>query len=130
MLQLQYSFSKPHKTAENLYKKSHIKPRNTIEGCFGAWKRRFPILSVRMHVLLEPLKTIVAAAVLHNLAIKENNGIQQDEIVRIEGKEEDVVVHSRHRRQKTKDSLIRKCEVCLMEISKKTIALSCQNNPT
>ncbi|XP_044753931.1 putative nuclease HARBI1 [Coccinella septempunctata] len=35
----------PTSRAEHLYNEAHIRTRNTIERCFGIWKRRFPILA-------------------------------------------------------------------------------------
>lgn len=74
-----------------MYNESYISSRNTIERCFGVWKRWFSILYLGMRVSLENSKAIVAAAVLHNLAINENNGIPQDE-VRVD-EEDDVPLH-------------------------------------
>lgn len=53
-----------------------MKTRNVVERCFGVWKRRFPILLSGIRVSLQTSQTIViAAVVLHNLAVEENNGL-------------------------------------------------------
>uniref|UniRef100_A0A1I8NJZ2 Putative nuclease HARBI1 n=1 Tax=Musca domestica TaxID=7370 RepID=A0A1I8NJZ2_MUSDO len=59
---------------EALYNESQIRTRNTIERCFGVWKRRFPVLSMGLR-LATPTKmsVIVACAVLHNIAIIEKD---------------------------------------------------------
>ncbi|KAK4887449.1 hypothetical protein RN001_003720 [Aquatica leii] len=57
---------------QNLYNESQIRTRNTVERCFGVWKRRFPVLSLGMRVSLRKSEAIIAAtAVLHNIAIEE-----------------------------------------------------------
>lgn len=66
--------------AQNLYNESQIRTRNTIERCFGVWKRRFPILSLGMRVSLSKSQTIVVAtAILHNIAIQEKNDLGMNE---------------------------------------------------
>lgn len=56
--------------AEELYNKSHIRTRNTVERQYGIWKRRFPVLSLGMRVNSDLAKIIVVAtAVLHNIAV-------------------------------------------------------------
>ncbi|KAJ8705242.1 hypothetical protein PYW07_011069 [Mythimna separata] len=55
---------------EERYNRSHIRTRNTIERCFGLWKQRFRCLLRGMFGDIETAKkTIVACAVLHNIAI-------------------------------------------------------------
>lgn len=54
--------------------------RNPVERQYGVWKRRFPVLSVGMRLKLDTILTvIVAAAVLHNIAIEENEDIPPEE---------------------------------------------------
>lgn len=66
--------------AENLYNESHIRTRNTVERCFGVWKRRFPILSNGIRVALSTSQAIVVAtAILHNIAINEHDGEPEEE---------------------------------------------------
>lgn len=51
------------------YNESLIRTRNTIERCFGVWKRRFPILATGINVKIASSQSIiVATAVLHNIA--------------------------------------------------------------
>lgn len=61
---------------ERLYNESHIRTRNTVERCFGVWKRRFPVLAYGLRCDIETCQDIiVAAAVLHNKAIEMNEGL-------------------------------------------------------
>ncbi|XP_028177738.1 putative nuclease HARBI1 [Ostrinia furnacalis] len=66
-------FQNPNTPAQSLYNESQIRTRNVIERCFGAWKRRFPVLSIGLRCKL-PLAqdVIVACAILHNLARMKN----------------------------------------------------------
>ncbi|KAI8114680.1 putative nuclease HARBI1 [Lucilia cuprina] len=51
-----------------------IATRNPVERCFGVWKQRFPCLLDGLTISLSNAKTlIVALAVLHNIAIEEND---------------------------------------------------------
>lgn len=60
----------PQTQAERRYNKAHQKTRKTIERTFGVWKRRFPALYFGLRTKKDTtLATIVAAAVLHNIAI-------------------------------------------------------------
>jgi nuclease HARBI1 len=64
----------PTTQAEANYNTAHKGTRNCIERCFGAWKRRFPCLSLGLRTKLDTTLTIiVATAVLHNIAINEND---------------------------------------------------------
>lgn len=59
----------PHTPAEHLFNESQIRTRNSIERCFGVWKRRFPILALGIRLRVEKVESIVvASAVLHNIA--------------------------------------------------------------
>ena len=59
----------PQNAAEQRYNEAHIRTRNTVERLFGVWKRRFPILALGIRFSVErTMSTIVAAAVLHNIA--------------------------------------------------------------
>lgn len=61
--------------SEGRYNRAHILTRSTVERLFGQWKRRFPALKYGLRIKLENIPhIIVAAAVLHNIAI--NNGDQ------------------------------------------------------
>ncbi|XP_045506248.1 putative nuclease HARBI1 [Colias croceus] len=67
---------RPRTQAEERYNLSHVRTRNTVERCFGVWKQRFRILNEPMRGSLQVIKTtIVACAVLHNLAILFNESI-------------------------------------------------------
>ncbi len=64
----------PHAPAEHLYNESHIRTRNVIERCFGVLKRRFPILAYGCRLSLDTvLSVIVAASILHNIALNMND---------------------------------------------------------
>lgn len=76
--------------AENLYNESIIRTRNVVERQYGVWKRRFPVLQLGMRLKVETvLAVIVATAVLHNIALQENEEIPRDWIV--EENEDDVI---------------------------------------
>lgn len=60
----------PRTPQEENYNRCHIRTRNTVERCFGLWKQRFRCLLRGMFGDTETVKkTIVACAVLHNIAI-------------------------------------------------------------
>jgi len=66
----------PQTAAERLYNESHIRTRNIIERLFGIWKRRFPILAIGMRYHLHRIMPIiVATAVLHNIARRNNDTV-------------------------------------------------------
>ncbi|XP_037296752.1 putative nuclease HARBI1 [Manduca sexta] len=55
---------------EERYNSAHINTRNAVERCFGLWKQRFRCLLRGLYCDIETArKTIVACAVLHNIAI-------------------------------------------------------------
>lgn len=75
--------------------------RNPVERQYGLWKRRFPILAVGLRSSLQnSMAVIVACAVLHNVALQQNeelpgvdaevlpNGIEFDEEIGVEPPEE------------------------------------------
>ncbi|KAI4455382.1 hypothetical protein MML48_9g00012114 [Holotrichia oblita] len=71
----------PRNVAENNYNNAQIHTRNCIERCFGVLKRRFPALALGMRIAKETaLTAIVAASVLHNIAIEENNILPAPEV--------------------------------------------------
>ncbi|CAG9138332.1 unnamed protein product [Plutella xylostella] len=71
--------TRPQNVAEEHYSEAHISTRNTIERCFGVWKQRFQCLLHGMSVKMENIKpTIVALAILHNIAIKREGQIDFD----------------------------------------------------
>lgn len=62
-----------HNPAEVRYNRAHITTRSAVERSFAHWKRRFPILHYGLRMKLENVPhTIVAAAVIHNIAINNN----------------------------------------------------------
>lgn len=66
--------SRPQNGKENKYNIAQIATRNPVERCFGVWKQRFRCLLDGLRTSLENTKTlIVALAVLHNIAIEEND---------------------------------------------------------
>ncbi|KAJ8912371.1 hypothetical protein NQ315_014738 [Exocentrus adspersus] len=63
----------PVSPEEIRYNEAHIRTRNSVERTFGVWKRRFPVLAYGLRCKLEnALTTIVATAVLHNIARRQN----------------------------------------------------------
>lgn len=59
----------PTTEPEQVFNESIIRTRNTVERSYGAWKRRFPILSRGIGTKVSTAMTIiVACAVLHNIA--------------------------------------------------------------
>ncbi|PSN32106.1 hypothetical protein C0J52_23385 [Blattella germanica] len=66
----------PQDVAQVRYNAAHVKTRNCIEQCFGVFKRRFPVLALGFRTKTETtLAAIVAAAVLHNMAIEEKEDV-------------------------------------------------------
>lgn len=60
----------PSTPQEERYNSAHISTRNAVERCFGLWKQRFRCLLRGLYCNIETAKkTIVACAVLHNIAI-------------------------------------------------------------
>lgn len=71
---------------KNLFNESQIRTRNVVERSYGVWKRRFPCLSLGLRIALERVQAVVVAcAVLHNIAIDENDQLPP---VEVEGFEE------------------------------------------
>ncbi|VEN54273.1 unnamed protein product [Callosobruchus maculatus] len=63
----------PANDIQNVFNEAVTRTRNPVERQYGVWKRRFPILAVGIRVkLATALNIIVATAVLHNIAIEEN----------------------------------------------------------
>ncbi|CAK1598049.1 unnamed protein product [Parnassius mnemosyne] len=72
-------FLNPATNAEKLYNEAQIKTRNTVERTFGVWKRRFTCLSQKLRLKLDhTLAVIVATAVLHNIALQQNDTVAID----------------------------------------------------
>lgn len=71
---------------KNLHNESQIRTRNVVERSYGVWKRRFPCLSLGLRIALERVQPVVVAlAVLHNIAIDDNDRLPP---VEVEGFEE------------------------------------------
>lgn len=97
-------FLNPQTNAEKLYNNAQIKTRNTIERTFGPWKRIFPCLSQKLRLRLEhTLVVIVATAVLHNIALQQNDTAITDcapeEDCIIESMEQPVTIEGNHTRR-------------------------------
>ncbi|XP_025266103.1 putative nuclease HARBI1 [Camponotus floridanus] len=70
----------PQTAAEHLYNEAHIRTRNTIERLFGIWKRRFPILALVMRYHQHRIMNIIiATAVLHNIARRNNEAVPDND---------------------------------------------------
>lgn len=82
----------PQTDQEHAYNRSHIKTRNSIERAFGVLKRRYACLkgTVTLISLETTQVVIVAAAVLHNLAISQRVPLPEDEENNIEEAEDDI----------------------------------------
>lgn len=67
---------RPQNRSEEKYNEAHIATRNTVERCFGVWKQRFRCLLDGMTTNMKNIKpTIVALAVLHNIAIEKDDPV-------------------------------------------------------
>ncbi|XP_035453024.2 putative nuclease HARBI1 isoform X1 [Spodoptera frugiperda] len=63
-------FLSPNSIAQENYNRSLIETRNTVEKCFGVWKKRFPCLQVGMGMKVETVVAVICAcATLHNIAL-------------------------------------------------------------
>ncbi|CAK1590126.1 unnamed protein product [Parnassius mnemosyne] len=59
---------------EEMYNRSHIRTRNTVERCFGVWEQRFRCLQQGLNIKLVNTKLyIVALAILHNIAMHKQD---------------------------------------------------------
>lgn len=77
--------------AERLYQEAQIKSRNVIKRAFGVWKRRFPILSKGINVKLQRVPGIITAtAVLHNIAIIQNDCLPPEDSETAHSQQEDI----------------------------------------
>lgn len=71
----------PITAAENIFNESQIRTRNVIERSFGIWKRRFPVNSLGMRLNLETVQDVIlATAILHNIAIEQNEELPEIDI--------------------------------------------------
>ncbi|KAJ0169579.1 hypothetical protein K1T71_014764 [Dendrolimus kikuchii] len=63
----------PRTRGEQLYNEAHIRTRNTIERCFGVWKRRFPVVALTLRLsLLRAHTVVIATSILHNICRLNN----------------------------------------------------------
>ncbi|XP_035457991.2 putative nuclease HARBI1 [Spodoptera frugiperda] len=86
-------FLSPHTNPQENYNKSHIKTRNTVERCFGVWKRRFPCLQVGMGVKVETVVAVICAcATLHNIALSVDDVMPMNYYEDIDIQNDDVAV--------------------------------------
>jgi len=75
-------FLNPQLGPENIYNESQIRTRNPVERTYGIWKRRFPILSLRLRFQAHKMQSvIITCSVLHNIAIDKNDQIPYDNSV-------------------------------------------------
>lgn len=69
----------PHTEAERRYNRAHVKTRNIIERTFGMWKRKFGCLQRKLsNSLNTTTKIIVACAILHNIAVTNNEWVVEN----------------------------------------------------
>lgn len=63
----------PTTVHQNVYNIKHKSTRNLVERSIGIWKKRFPVIAVKMRQRVKnSLRVIVATAVLHNIAVSRN----------------------------------------------------------
>ena len=73
-------FKNPGDRAQEAYNAAHTKTRATIEQTFGRWKRRFHVLHSEVRMVPEKVCFIVGAgSVLHNIAIMQNEPLEDEE---------------------------------------------------
>lgn len=61
------------------YNSSHTRTRNIVERAFGAWKRKFPCLSLGIHTKLLTAQAIICAtATLYNIGLKYRDFVLED----------------------------------------------------
>ncbi|XP_043470202.1 putative nuclease HARBI1 [Leptopilina heterotoma] len=73
-------FRNPHNEEEMKYNEIQIRTRIIVERTFGVWKRRFPCLARGMATkLVCSTTTVVACAVLHNMALRFNDILPEDD---------------------------------------------------
>lgn len=70
----------PNTEIERRYNRAHVKTRNIIERTFGMWKRKFGCLQRKLfNSLNTTTKIIVACAILHNIAVTNNEWVVEVE---------------------------------------------------
>ncbi|XP_045761032.1 putative nuclease HARBI1 [Maniola jurtina] len=71
---------RPQNAREENYNRAQIATRNCVERCFGVWKQRFQSLLYGVTVHMHNVKpTIVALAVLHNIAIDQQDPVPEND---------------------------------------------------
>lgn len=74
--------SNPQLPKEHRYNTAHARTRNVVERTFGMWKSRFRCIHLPLNYKIGPTTRIIAAtAVLHNIAIREQEYWQQPAVV-------------------------------------------------
>ena len=74
-------FNNPRNPSQEAYNTAHTKTRVVIEQTFGRWKRRFHVLHSEVRMAPEKVCLIIGAcAVLHNIAILQNEPMEDGEI--------------------------------------------------
>uniref|UniRef100_A0A336MB16 CSON012463 protein n=1 Tax=Culicoides sonorensis TaxID=179676 RepID=A0A336MB16_CULSO len=72
----------PSTPGERAYQRAHISMRNGVERLFGVAKRRFPSLAFGLQINVNTsLSVIVACFILHNVAIINNDAVNDFEII-------------------------------------------------
>jgi len=73
-------FLNPATPAEERYNRCQILTLNPVERTFGVWKRRFPCLTKRRpNELTTTVMIIIACAVLHNIAVLQEDQLPDDD---------------------------------------------------
>lgn len=104
-------FHNPQTAAERLYCEAHVRTRNVVERSYGVWKRRFPILAKGIQLDINKVQClIVATAILHNIAIQNNDGVPPELIPEMENAVNIVnnvpIEHVQHRNENNGTRLI------------------------
>ncbi|CAK1596536.1 unnamed protein product [Parnassius mnemosyne] len=69
----------PNTQKKEMYNRSHIRIRNTVERCFGVWKQRFRCLQLELNTkLMNTNVYIVALAILHNIAMHKQDAVEDN----------------------------------------------------
>ncbi|XP_054706478.1 putative nuclease HARBI1 [Uloborus diversus] len=77
---LMTAFAKPSTDPQQRYNEALIAARNVVERQYGVWKKRFPCLTTALRCDLENAQTIiVATAVLHNIALFEQDYYENED---------------------------------------------------
>ncbi|ERL95351.1 hypothetical protein D910_12616 [Dendroctonus ponderosae] len=72
----------PANGPERSYNNAHISTRNMVERTFGLWKGRFRCIARPLQVKLRhAIRIIAAVAVLYNIAVKENEPLEESDLI-------------------------------------------------